>query len=77
MEPEAEKLITENLHKNYIDHDEYPQTELIQSRCVHMLADLFNAPKECHFMGTATIGSSKAIMIALLAHKWNWKKNRE
>jgi glutamate decarboxylase len=77
MEPEAEKLMKENLHKNYIDHDEYPQTELIQSRCVHMLADLFNIPEECHFMGTATIGSSEAIMLALLAHKWNWRKKRQ
>ncbi|MCB1072887.1 MAG: glutamate decarboxylase [Chlamydiia bacterium] len=74
MEPEAEKLITENLHKNFIDHDEYPQTEVIHNRCVNMIARLFNAPEECKSIGAATIGSSEAIMLGLLAHKWKWKK---
>jgi len=77
MEPEAIKLMNENLHKNYIDHDEYPQTEKIQTRCVNMLADLFNAPKTSKPMGTATIGSSEAIMLALLGHKWAWKNRRK
>lgn len=77
MEPEAEKLIHENLHKNFIDHDEYPQTEIIHNRCVNMLARLFNAPEECNSIGTSTVGSSEAIMLGLLAHKWNWKKRRK
>jgi len=76
MEPEATKLIDENLHKNFIDHDEYPQTEVIHTRCINMLARLFNAPEEATSIGTNTIGSSEAIMLALLAHKWSWKKRR-
>ena len=31
MEPEAEKLITENLNKNFVDADEYPQCQMIHS----------------------------------------------
>jgi len=77
MEPEARKLIMENIHKNFIDHDEYPQTEVIHERLVNMLARLFNSPKECNSIGTATIGSSEAIMLALLSHKWAWKKRRQ
>ena len=42
MEPEARQLISENLHKNYIDHEEYPMTNAIEERCVAMLAKLFN-----------------------------------
>ncbi|NGX37714.1 MAG: Glutamate decarboxylase [Chlamydiae bacterium] len=76
MEPEAEKLMHESLHKNFIDHDEYPQTEVIHKRCVNMLARLFNVPEDCNAIGAATIGSSEAIMLCLLAHKWNWKKHR-
>ncbi|MCK4935035.1 MAG: glutamate decarboxylase [Simkaniaceae bacterium] len=76
MEPEAEKLMMENLHKNFIDHDEYPQTEVIHHRCVNMLARLFNSPKDCNSIGTATVGSSEAIMLGLLAHKWSWKNKR-
>ncbi len=77
MEPQADKLIMESIDKNYVDNDEYPQTEKIQVRAVNMLARLFNAPKECHSMGTATIGSSEAIMLGLLAHKWTWRERRK
>jgi len=77
MEPEAIKLINESLHKNFIDHDEYPQSEVIHNRCVNILSRLFNSPEECASIGTATVGSSEAIMLALLAHKWTWKKRME
>ena len=77
MEPEARKLIEETLNKNFIDHDEYPQTMVIHNRVVNMLARLFNSPDEADSVGTCTIGSSEAIMLGLLAHKWNWKKRRQ
>ena len=77
MEFEADQLIQESIAKNYVDNDEYPQTEKIQDRCVNMLAHLFNAPSDCKSIGTSTIGSSEAIMLGLLAHKWTWKKRRQ
>ncbi len=77
MEPEADRLIKENLHKNFIDHDEYPQTAKIEHRVVNMLARLFNAPEKQNFVGVSTVGSSEAILLPLLAHKWNWRKKRE
>jgi glutamate decarboxylase len=46
MEPEAQRVIAENLHRNFIDHAEYPQTAEIEQRCIRMLADLFHAPGE-------------------------------
>ncbi|MGD0153478.1 MAG: glutamate decarboxylase [Thermacetogeniaceae bacterium] len=76
MEPEAEKLIAENLGKNFIDRFEYPQTNEIHQRVVHILACLFNAGEHVNFCGTATIGSSEAIELGLLAHKWTWKEKR-
>jgi glutamate decarboxylase len=77
MEPEADKLIMESIGKNYVDNDEYPQTQIIQNRVVNMLARLFNAPKKSNSIGSGTIGSSESIMLGLLAHKWSWKKRRE
>ncbi|MEN6330134.1 MAG: glutamate decarboxylase [Methanobacteriaceae archaeon] len=77
MEPEADKLIQESINKNYVDNDEYPQTEKIQERVINMLARLFNAPPESQSLGTATIGSSEAIMLGLLAHKWTWRERRK
>ena len=77
MEKEADKLILENVNKNYVDQDEYPQTIEIQNRCVNMLANLFHAPKENVFTGTATVGSSEAIHLAGIALKWKWKQRRQ
>ncbi len=77
MEPEGQKIMMENMHKNFIDHDEYPQTEVIHNRCINILARLFNSPKECKTIGTCTVGSSEAIMLGLLAHKWKWKNRRK
>jgi glutamate decarboxylase len=75
MEPEAQRLIAENLHRNYIDHAEYPQTAEIEQRCIRMLADLFHAPGET--TGTRTQGSSEAIMLGALSLKWRWRARRE
>lgn len=77
MEPEARQLVEENLYKNFIDHDEYPQTQEIENRCVNMLARVFHAPENETAVGASTIGSSEAIMLALLAHKWTWRKRQE
>lgn len=77
MEPQADRLATETLPKNLIDQDEYPQTEAVHERVVTMLGRLYNAPRDCHPVGTATIGSSEAIMLALLAHKRSWQRRRE
>lgn len=42
-----------------------------------MLACLYHAPEIGEATGTATIGSSEAAMLGLLAHKWSWKKRRQ
>ena len=77
MEPQAEKLINDNIRKNHIDHEEYPAASMIEEACVRMLADLFHAPDVDDAVGVGTIGSSEAIMLGLLAHKWSWKNRRE
>jgi len=75
MEPEAQKVIASSLHRNFIDHAEYPRTAEIEQRCIRMLAHLFNAPGET--TGARTQGSSEAIMLGALALKWQWRKRRE
>ncbi|MBZ9570715.1 glutamate decarboxylase [Methanobrevibacter sp. TMH8] len=77
MEDEADMLISQTNGKNFVDNDEYPQTQIIQNRVINMLARLFNAPHNCEFVGTSTIGSSEAIMLGILAHKWTWRENRK
>ena len=75
MEPEAQRLIAHNLHRNFIDHAEYPRTAEIEQRCIRMLSDLFHAPGDA--TGARTQGSSEAIMLGGLSLKWNWRKRRE
>ncbi|MCJ1248230.1 hypothetical protein MMC30_005447 [Trapelia coarctata] len=80
MEDEAEKLMAEALPKNFIDYEEYPQTADIQNKCVNMVARLFNAPTSAgdeNAMGTSTVGSSEAIMLATLAMKKRWQNKRK
>lgn len=77
MEPQADLLAAETLAKNMIDQDEYPQTEEVHRRVVSMIGRLFNAPAGAKPAGTATIGSSEAIMLAMLAHKRSWQRRRE
>src|SRR3954471_9332917 len=75
MEPQAQEIIAENLHRNFIDHAEYPRTAEIEQRCIRMLADLFHAPGET--TGARTQGSSEAIMLGALSLKWKWRQRRE
>jgi glutamate decarboxylase len=75
MEPEAQRIIGENLYRNFIDHAEYPISAEVEQRCVRMLADLYNAPGET--TGCRTQGSSEAIMLGALSLKWKWKQRRE
>jgi glutamate decarboxylase len=76
MEPQADRLAVETLNKNLIDEDEYPQTEVVHERVVSMIGRLFHAPAGEKPTGTATIGSSEAIMLAMLAHKRSWQLRR-
>jgi glutamate decarboxylase len=75
MEPEAQRIVTENLHRNFIDHAEYPISAEIEQRCIRMLADLYHAPGET--TGCRTQGSSEAIMLGALSLKWKWKERQE
>jgi len=75
MEPEAQRVIAENLHRNFIDHAEYPRTAEIEQRCIRILASIFNAPGET--TGARTQGSSEAIMLGALSLKWKWRERRD
>ena len=75
MEPEAQRIVAENLYRNFIDHAEYPISAEIEQRCIRMLADLYHAPGET--TGARTQGSSEAIMLGAISLKWKWRERRE
>ncbi|TFY83455.1 hypothetical protein EWM64_g568 [Hericium alpestre] len=77
MPPQADKLMQENISKNLIDQDEYPMTQAIHTRCISILAELWNAPSSHQAVGTATTGSSEAIQLGGLAMKRIWQEKRK
>ncbi|CAO3676968.1 unnamed protein product [Umbelopsis vinacea] len=74
MEPEADKLIMENISKNLSDQDEYPATMKIHARCISIIGDMW---KSKGAVGTATIGSSEAVQLGGLAMKKRWQAKRK
>jgi glutamate decarboxylase len=76
MDDHASRLYSESFDKNMIDKDEYPQTAAFEEYCWHILADLWNAPDPASAIGTSTIGSSEACMLAGLAFKRRWQAAR-
>ena len=72
-EPEVHKIMDLAIDKNMVDKDEYPQTAELESRCVHMLADLWNCPHAANTLGTSAVGSSEACMLGGMAMKWRWR----
>lgn len=74
MEPEAIKIMAETMEKNAIDKSEYPRTTEIENRCVNIIANLWHAPEDESFLGTSTVGSSEACMLAGMAMKFAWRE---
>src|SRR3974390_3433722 len=75
-EPEVLALMALSINKNMIDPDESPQTAEIERRCVHMMADLWNAPDSANTVGTSAIGSSEACMLGGMGAKGRWRARR-
>jgi glutamate decarboxylase len=77
MPSRAGALMAHTADKNMIDKDEYPQTAEIESRCVDILAGLWNSPEHGTATGCSTTGSSEAAMLSGLALKWRWRQRRQ
>ena len=83
-DPWGEKIVRDSIKKNFIDCTEYPGSILTEKRSIRMIArelgTTFDEPDPTDpqeeskqgFYGTATIGSSEAVMLGLIAHKFIW-----
>lgn len=74
LDEEVHQLMDVSIDKNMIDKDEYPATAELESRCVHILADLWHSPAAADTLGCSTTGSSEACMLGGLALKWKWRE---
>lgn len=73
MEPKATQLMIDTLSVNAVDQTEYPQTVRIENYCVDIIANLWNAPDK-NYIGSATLGSSEACMLAGIAMIFHWRR---
>ena len=67
----------ENMSKNLADNDEYPAMLHLHQRCVSMLGNLWGVKKGEQAIGTATTGSSEAILLGGLAMKRKWYERQQ
>lgn len=74
LDSEVDELMDLSIEKTMIDRDEYPATAALESRCVHILADLWHSPKAADTIGCSTPGSSEACMPGGLALKSKWRQ---
>ena len=74
LNDDIHQLMDMSINKNMIDKDEYPATAELESRCVHILADLWNSPEAATTLGCSTTGSSEACMLGGLALKHKWRE---
>ena len=69
MEPQARELMAEALAVNAVELEEYSSVTQMTERCVAILSRLFHLPDDVAPCGAATVGSTEAVMLALLALK--------
>lgn len=77
MDDYATRLMNESIAINYIDQTEYPRVAVVASRCINMVANLWNSPEEAESKtGAVGIGSSEACMLGGVAAWLRWRKRR-
>ncbi len=78
MDEYATRLMNEAINMNFIDETEYPRVAVMSSRCINILANLWNTPEEGDSKtGALAIGSSEACMLGGVAAWLRWRKRRQ
>ena len=77
MDEYATRLMNEAISMNYIDQTEYPRVAVMASRCINIIANLWNTPEKGDSKsGAVGIGSSEACMLGGVAAWLRWRKRR-
>jgi len=80
FEEEEKDVAIQGLSVNIADSSVYPASIDLHDNVVDCIAGLWNCPKEeqakdsKNFAGAGTVGSTEACLLALLAHKFRWRK---
>jgi len=81
FEDEEQDIAMQGLSINIADGSVYPASVKLHDNVVDSIATLWNCPRpesvgeeSQHFSGAGTVGSTEACLLALLAHKFRWRK---
>ena len=78
MDDYATKLMNEAININYIDETEYPRIAYMNSKCINIMANLWNTPEQSKWKtGALAIGSSEACMLGGIAAWIRWRERRK
>lgn len=69
-----DKIHNDTKNINFIDHQPYFKMEEMAQQMVHMMANLFKDKNYKQAKGATTIGSSEAIYVSTIMHKYAWKE---
>jgi len=73
-----DKIMFDLRNVNFIDTEVYPKVKRMEQELVRMMGDLFNDEDHMNCRGISTIGSSEAIYVGTLLHKFKWEeRNRK
>ena len=77
MDDYGTRLMNEAVGVNYIDQTEYPHVAVMCSRCINMVANMWNSPEKGESKtGAVGIGSSEACMLGGVAAWLRWRERR-
>lgn len=80
LEKEESEIALQGLSINIADASVYPASVKLHDSVVDSIAKLWNCPRDeqgenfTHFTGAGTVGSTEACLLAMLAHKFRWRK---
>lgn len=78
MDEYATRLMNEAVNINYIDETEYPRVAVMCSKCINIMANLWNTPETNKWKaGALAIGSSEACMLGGIAALKRWTARRK
>jgi len=68
------KIMHDLRNVNFIDTEVYPRVKRMEQEMVRMMGNLFRDQNSKHCTGISTIGSSEAIYVGTLLHKFKWEE---
>ena len=76
-DPYQNKVHSDTKNINFIDIQPYYKVKEMEQQMVHMMADLFKDKNYKAANGASTIGSSEAIYVSVVLHKFKWEERHK